>query len=227
MEKQWHAAGAPSLASALRPVLTLKTRVIRLRHVPAGTPVSYGGTYHTPQATCLATLAAGYGDGLSVALSNRGAVLLDGRLCPDCGARLHGSARRGLPRWSRHTGRRYGRPHRAARRSVHHGRGCSGGQRQHQLRGRYPRCCPACPGSITAATRPPAHFTRPTAPRYLHSPRPPSLRAASRNPDRPGGHEWRWIPASLGVNRASTRLISAASALALSPPVLARRPAGR
>ena len=80
-----HAAGAPSLASALRPVLTLKTRVIRLRYVPAGTPVSYGGTYHTPQATCLATLAAGYGDGLSVALSNRGAVLLGGKVCPIVG----------------------------------------------------------------------------------------------------------------------------------------------
>ena len=82
---RWHASGASSLASALRPVLTLKTRVIRLRHVPAGTPVSYGGTYHTTQATCLATLAAGYGDGLSVALSNRGAVLLGGRVCPIVG----------------------------------------------------------------------------------------------------------------------------------------------
>ena len=38
-----------------------------------------------PQATCLATLAAGYGDGLSVALSNRGAVLLGGRVCPIVG----------------------------------------------------------------------------------------------------------------------------------------------
>ena len=83
--ERWHASGAPSLASALRPVLTLKTRVIRLRQVPAGTPVSYGGTYHTPRATCLATLAAGYGDGLSVALSNRGAVLLGGQVCPIVG----------------------------------------------------------------------------------------------------------------------------------------------
>ena len=83
--ERWHASGAPSLASALRPVLTLKTRVIRLRYVPAGTPVSYGGTYQTPQATCLATLAAGYGDGLSVALSNRGAVLLGGKVCPIVG----------------------------------------------------------------------------------------------------------------------------------------------
>lgn len=83
--ERWHASSASSLASALRPVLTLKTRVIRLRHVPAGTPVSYGSTYHTPQATCLATLAAGYGDGLSVALSNRGAVLLGGRVCPIVG----------------------------------------------------------------------------------------------------------------------------------------------
>ena len=50
---RWHASGAPSLASALRPVLTLKTRVIRLRHVPAGTPVSYGATYHTHRSPAL------------------------------------------------------------------------------------------------------------------------------------------------------------------------------
>ena len=82
---RWYAAGTSSLAQALRPVLTLKTRVIRLRHVPAGTPVSYGSTYHTLEATCLATLAAGYGDGLSVALSGRGAVLLGGKTCPIVG----------------------------------------------------------------------------------------------------------------------------------------------
>ena len=82
---RWWDSGASSLARALRPVLTLKTRVIRLRHVPAGTPVSYGSTYRTTEATCLATLAtlaAGYGDGLSVALSSRGAVLLGGKVCP-------------------------------------------------------------------------------------------------------------------------------------------------
>ena len=66
-----------------------------------------------------------------------------------------------------------------------------------------PACWPACPGSITAATRLRARFTRPTVPRYLHSPAPRHC-DASRNPDRPGGHEWRWIPASVGVNRAST-----------------------
>ncbi|MAG35959.1 MAG: alanine racemase [Dehalococcoidia bacterium] len=76
-----HTTGSSSAALALRPVLTLKTRVIRLRYVPAGTPVSYGSTYHTTEATCLATLAAGYGDGLSVALSGRGAVLLGGKTC--------------------------------------------------------------------------------------------------------------------------------------------------
>ncbi len=85
LRNRWRASGVASLASALRPVLTLKTRVIRLRGVPAGTPVSYGGTYRTTEATCLATIAAGYGDGLSVALSNRGAVLLGGQVCPIVG----------------------------------------------------------------------------------------------------------------------------------------------
>lgn len=70
----------------LRPALSLKARIIRLRRVPPGTPVSYGSTYRTKNSTCLATLAAGYGDGLRIACSSGGGrVLLNGNSYPIVG----------------------------------------------------------------------------------------------------------------------------------------------
>ncbi|MDQ7029373.1 MAG: alanine racemase [Ardenticatenia bacterium] len=69
----------------LVPVLSWKARVARVRTLPPGTPISYGGTYVTPRATRVALVAAGYGDGYPRALSNRGAVLIGGRRCPILG----------------------------------------------------------------------------------------------------------------------------------------------
>lgn len=64
---------------ALRPVLEWKTRIVQLRRVPAGFGVSYGITYRTRRPTTLATVAVGYGDGLSRLLSSRGQMLVGGR----------------------------------------------------------------------------------------------------------------------------------------------------
>jgi alanine racemase len=47
--------------------------------------VSYGGTFIAKQPTTLAILAVGYADGYSRAFSNRGRVLLQGRLAPVVG----------------------------------------------------------------------------------------------------------------------------------------------
>ena len=69
----------------LKPAMQLKTRIVHLKTVPAGTPVSYGCTYRTPKATRIATLAAGYGDGLSRHLSNKGYVLAGGCRVPIVG----------------------------------------------------------------------------------------------------------------------------------------------
>jgi alanine racemase len=69
----------------LRPALTLKAEVARVRQVPPGTAVSYGCTYRTSRTQRLALLPVGYGDGLSRALSNRGAALLHGRRAPIVG----------------------------------------------------------------------------------------------------------------------------------------------
>lgn len=70
----------------LNPVLSLKTRVVYFKVVRAGSPVSYGGRWVAPRDTRVVTLPVGYGDGFSRGLSNRGAVLINGRRYPIVGA---------------------------------------------------------------------------------------------------------------------------------------------
>jgi alanine racemase len=69
----------------LKPVLNFKTKVVYLKEVEKGRSISYGRTYITSEKTRIATLPVGYGDGYNRLLSNRGAVLLHGCLCPIVG----------------------------------------------------------------------------------------------------------------------------------------------
>lgn len=65
----------------LKPVLTWKTRIGLLREMPAGTTISYGCTFRARRRMWIAVLCAGYADGISRKLSNRGAVLIRGQRC--------------------------------------------------------------------------------------------------------------------------------------------------
>jgi alanine racemase len=69
----------------VRPAMTFKTRVLSVKSLPAGSPVSYGGTFRTERASRIATLPVGYADGYRRDLSNRGWVLLRGRKAPVVG----------------------------------------------------------------------------------------------------------------------------------------------
>jgi alanine racemase len=69
----------------LKPALTLKSTVSRVRELPAGTGVSYGRTYVTQKPTLAALVPVGYGDGYHRQLSNRGAVLIRGQPAPIIG----------------------------------------------------------------------------------------------------------------------------------------------
>jgi alanine racemase len=69
----------------LRPALSLKARIARLRRLPPGTCVGYGCTYVTKRPTDLALIPVGYADGLSRSLSDRGWVLVNGRRAPIVG----------------------------------------------------------------------------------------------------------------------------------------------
>jgi alanine racemase len=69
----------------LLPVMALKSRVIAVRALPAGTCVSYGCTHTLARPSRLAVLSVGYADGLERLLSNRGEVLLRGQRAPIVG----------------------------------------------------------------------------------------------------------------------------------------------
>jgi len=66
----------------LRPAMTLKTRVLHVKTVAPGTSLSYGRKYIVERSTRIATLAVGYADGYNRLLSNRGEVLIRGKVCP-------------------------------------------------------------------------------------------------------------------------------------------------
>ena len=69
----------------LLPVMTLKTRVIAVRELPAGTCISYGCTHTLARDSRLAVLPVGYADGLERLLSNRGEMLVLGQRVPILG----------------------------------------------------------------------------------------------------------------------------------------------
>lgn len=66
----------------IEPILSWKARVTLLRALPAGATIGYNRTHTLARASRVATLAVGYGDGFPRRLSDRGHVLLHGRLCP-------------------------------------------------------------------------------------------------------------------------------------------------
>ncbi len=72
-------------AIVLRPAMSLKSRVARVRTLPEGSSISYGRTYITSRPTPLALVPFGYGDGYHRLISNRGAVLISGRRAPIVG----------------------------------------------------------------------------------------------------------------------------------------------
>jgi len=74
-----------SRAINLRPAMTLKSRIIRLKTMPAGSSISYGCTYRTKKEARIATVAIGYGDGYSRSHSNKGTMLVRGQRAPVVG----------------------------------------------------------------------------------------------------------------------------------------------
>lgn len=69
----------------LKPALTLKTRIVRLKRPPEGTGISYGKTVTVDGSRWIATIPVGYADGLNRHLSNRGSALVRGRRVPIVG----------------------------------------------------------------------------------------------------------------------------------------------
>lgn len=69
----------------VHPVMSLRTQVIYLKEVPAGTPIGYNRSYVAPRRTRIATLPVGYNDGYPYRLGNASEVLVRGRRAPVVG----------------------------------------------------------------------------------------------------------------------------------------------
>lgn len=69
----------------LTPVMTVTSKVLNIKDVPAGHGASYGLTYRTARDTRFALVAGGYGDGLPRLAGNRGEVSIRGRRYPIVG----------------------------------------------------------------------------------------------------------------------------------------------
>jgi alanine racemase len=71
--------------TGLQPVMSLSSKIVALRDVPAGTRISYGAGFAVSRATRVATVPIGYADGYSRRMSGRAQVLVAGRRCPVLG----------------------------------------------------------------------------------------------------------------------------------------------
>ncbi|HNW39114.1 MAG TPA: alanine racemase [Candidatus Omnitrophota bacterium] len=68
-----------NLGLNLKPVLSLKTRIVFIKQVGGAVGISYGLTYRTKRPTRIVTLPIGYGDGYPRNLSNLAWLLIGGR----------------------------------------------------------------------------------------------------------------------------------------------------
>ncbi|MCK8602139.1 alanine racemase [Desulfoferrobacter suflitae] len=63
----------------LKPVMSLKAKILQLKDVPAGQPIGYGRTFLPEKPSRIATIPVGYDDGYPRLLSNQGQVLVCGQ----------------------------------------------------------------------------------------------------------------------------------------------------
>ena len=69
----------------VEPVFSFHARVGIVKDLPKGSYVSYGRSCRLERDSKIAVLTAGYADGIPIALSNLGSVLIDGQRCPIVG----------------------------------------------------------------------------------------------------------------------------------------------
>ncbi len=69
----------------IRPVMSVKSNIVQLKKVPAGTSISYGRKFTTTKDSLIATIPIGYADGLPRAYSSKGKVIVNGVFAPIAG----------------------------------------------------------------------------------------------------------------------------------------------
>ena len=74
-----------SRIGGVKPAMALRSHVSFIKSVPAGTPISYGCTYRPEKNAVIATVMAGYADGVPRLLSGCGEVIIRGMKAPIVG----------------------------------------------------------------------------------------------------------------------------------------------
>ncbi|OPJ65101.1 alanine racemase [Clostridium oryzae] len=69
----------------IKPVMSVKAKIVNIKRVPAGESISYGRQYRTERESIIATLPIGYADGFTRLLFNKAKVIVKGRLAPVVG----------------------------------------------------------------------------------------------------------------------------------------------
>ncbi|MCK5834771.1 MAG: alanine racemase, partial [Lentisphaeria bacterium] len=69
----------------LKETITLKSRLVAIRLLEAGSPIGYGQTFTLSRPTVIGTVAAGYADGIPVSASNSGEIVVHRKKCPIIG----------------------------------------------------------------------------------------------------------------------------------------------
>ena len=76
---------SPGHDRTLKPALSLHSSIVSMRDIPSGDSVGYNATFTATRPSRIATVPAGYYEGLDRRLSNVGCVLVDGVPCPIAG----------------------------------------------------------------------------------------------------------------------------------------------
>ena len=69
----------------LKPVMSFESEILFIKKIKKGEAVSYGLTWEAVEDTWIGTIPAGYADGVNRLLSNKGKILINGRLYPIAG----------------------------------------------------------------------------------------------------------------------------------------------
>jgi alanine racemase len=70
---------------ALRPVLSLVSKIAHLKRLPPGETLGYGRTFTTQRESVIASVPIGYADGYPRGVSNKGRASINGRFAPIAG----------------------------------------------------------------------------------------------------------------------------------------------
>lgn len=73
------------IQDALRPVLSLKSKILQVKQIKAGDSVGYDGMFTAPTDMTIGIIAMGYYEGIDARLAGQGFVLIDGQRAPMIG----------------------------------------------------------------------------------------------------------------------------------------------